>query len=401
MSWNLESIEDTTNKITKAIQSIEVKTEYVSPLQALNRILAEDITSDIDLPAYNKSIFDGYAIKQSEMLPNNRLKIIDLMSIESPFDGILGDNETVYIPTGGILPDNADRVIKIEDIQKIDDFIILPRTIPAYKGIMEKGEDMQKNELLLKKGTLLRPQDIGALCAIGCCEVNVKSKIRFSIISSGDEIIPYYQKPKYGQVRDINSSVLSALVIENGGEVVCQEILSDNYDNMLESIKAALEECDILLLSGGSSVGIKDYSSKLISEFGSILTHGISLKPGKPTIVAQSNCKNKILFGLPGHPASSAMVFQALIKPMMHKLLDRYDKYQLQITATVMEDIKSNVNRDVYQPVVISSNDNKTFVSPVYGKSGSIMFLCKSDGYIIVPKGQDVLKDDDVSINLF
>ncbi len=379
---------------------------------ALRRVLAEDIVAMENIPGFNRSTVDGYALKASDTfgasggLPaylevTGEIKMSEIPSL------LIRSGRAVQISTGGMLPEGADAVVMLEYTEKIDKAMIeVNRPVAAWENVLKEDEDIKKDEIVFKKGHSLRPQDIGLLAALGWENIPVYKKIGIAIISTGDEIVPIYSLPKRGQVRDINSYALGAEVEETGCIPYYRGIIADNEIALEEELSQCLKqnEIDMILVSGGSSVGSRDYTLRVLSHLGppGILVHGLALKPGKPTIISLS--QQKPIIGLPGHPASALLVFKNVVSKIIADLKGEIPRYGLvkTIEALLEKNIASEGGKEEFIRVLLKKKDNQLWAVPVLGKSGMISTLAKADGYIKVDLNQEGLyKGEKVTVNLF
>jgi molybdopterin molybdotransferase len=317
--FNVCSIEEAKKRIKEAFGGFELLSEKVSLLDSFDRYNYMDIKSDELLPQFNRSTVDGYAIKSTDSYGcsdtmQNFLRVVGEIEMGMLSNIKINEGEAVYVPTGGMVPDGADSVIMIEHIEKVSPTEIAINKPVAYgNNIIFMGDDIKPGDMVVQKGRKINTADIGKLAALGIYEINVYKKMSFSIISTGDEIVDIDKKPGPGEIRDINGYVLHAIIKEIGGVVKNRVIAVDDYNILKKSLEDALEISDIVLISGGSSVGEKDYTKSVIAQLEGrgVFVEGISIKPGKPTIIGES--KNKLIFGLPGHPVSAIIVFKVFI----------------------------------------------------------------------------------------
>ena len=268
------------------------------------------------------------------------------------------------------------------------------------------GEDARRDERILKGGHRLRPQDIGALAGLGITDVWVYEKPRVSIISTGDEIVPAGEPVKPGQVRDINSYTLSGLILDDGGIPVKKGIFNDRYEIIKDVVKASLKSSDMVLITGGSSVGMKDMTSRVIGDLGKpgVLFHGVSLKPGKPMIGGV--IENIPVFGLPGHPAAVNVCFEVFIRPVLEIQSgcneNRFDKEKRTVQARIAKNISSSPGREEHIGVALEERNGELWAIPLLGKSGLITTLTRADGTAVIPlKKLGVHEGEIIEVRLF
>lgn len=387
--FNTISADKAIDLMNDNFEQFKIGKERVGLLESTNRILAEDVFSTIDVPEFDRSTVDGYAILtrdshgSSQSIPT-MLNILGKIKIGNYVEEEIISGQAMYIPTGGMLPKGADGVIMIEDVELMDEDTLLGyKPISKGQNIIFKGDDIKKGQLALKKGSKLRPEDIGVLAALGIGEVEVYEKVKFYIISTGDEIIDLDEELTIGKIRDINSYTLAGLIEEVGGQISGKNIVRDNYEALRDEVEKALAISDIVLISGGSSVGTMDFTHKVIDSFQGkgVFIHGLSIKPGKPTIVGEGN--GKPIIGLPGHPISSIVVFKALVEEFIyHKLKMAHIKPQ--VKASVDSNFPSDPGKQTYHMVSLKKLGDSYIASPIFGKSGMISLMSKADGYIII-----------------
>ncbi|WP_352419647.1 gephyrin-like molybdotransferase Glp [Proteiniborus sp.] len=399
--FNVVSVEEGKKMMLETFKEFNFELEEINILDSINRVLAEDILAYNNVPEFNRSTVDGYAVKSSdthgasESIPSF-LSLLGEVRMGENTDIKISSGEAIYVPTGGMIPDGADAVIMIEYAEKLDD-----STLMAYKPLscgentILKGDDIKKGEKVIEKGKKLTPQDIGALAALGISKIKVFKKPRFFIISTGDEIVDIDEKLTMGKVRDINGYALYSLIVKLGGEVVGRSIVKDDFELLRNSVEEALFLSDIVIISGGSSVGTRDYTSKVINSFNGkgVFIHGVSIKPGKPTIIGEG--KGKPIIGLPGHPVSSVIVFKVFIEYFMKYMMNVKENIN-KTTAILDFNFPSSPGKETYQMVNTIERNGKTYAVPSFGKSGMITLLSKSDGYIVLKPHEEGISKGDV-----
>ena len=393
-----ENVLEAGTALEKLISNIRVdklRETQVRIEDSLGMVSSRDIISSEDLPSFARSTVDGYAVRAgdtfgaTEAMPAylNLFKEV-LMSEKADFR--LPADSASKIPTGGMLPENADAVVMFEHVQIVDKHMIeaLKPVAPA-ENVVQVGEDVKKGEVVVRRGQRMRPQDIGACAGIGVTEISVYERPVVSIISTGDEIVPAGVSPEAGQVRDINSYVISAMVLESGAVSIKKGIFKDEYKVLREAIETAMADSGAIVLSGGTSVGTKDMVARIIDDIGSpgVLFHGVSLKPGKPMIGGVM--KGIPIFGLPGHPAAVSICFELFIRPVLHLLSglkERWPQYSSRtVRARVSKNIASSQGREEHVRVMLEDREGELWAVPVLGKSGLITTLVKADGTIVIP----------------
>ena len=379
---------------------------------ALHRILSKEVIVPANLPGFNRSIMDGYAIKAedsfgaSDSLPSY-LKVIGEIQMGCRPEFKIGLGEIAKISTGGMLPEGANAVMMLEYTEQIDNTSIeVRKSVSPWENVVREDEDLKAGEIILKKGHKLRPQDIGALAGIGKANIEVYKKPKIAIISTGNEIIPIQNKPQIGQVRDINSYTLGTCVEEAQGIPIYKGIIRDENYLLERKIREAIDKdkVEVVIISGGSSVGSRDITLEVLDKLGKpgILVHGVSIKPGKPTIIAVTN--NIPIFGLPGHPVSAMIIFDLFIRPLINWLQGSdydYDSKK-KIEATLISNVASDPGREEYIRVFLCKKGGKFYAEPILGKSGLISTMVRASGLIKIELNIEGLeKGSKVAVRLF
>ena len=379
---------------------------------ALHRFLAEDIVAPANLPGFNRSTMDGYAIRAEDSfgatgnLPSY-LKIIGEIKMGVKPEFRINSGEAVKISTGGMLPEGANAVMMVEYTEQIDDTTIeARRSISPWENVVRKDEDLKTGEIILRKGSRLRPQDIGVLAGIGKTNIKIYRKPKIAIISTGNEIIPAKGKLLIGQVRDINSYTLGACIEEAGGTPAYRGIIKDKVILLEQEIKKTIKEdkVEAVIISGGSSVGIRDITLEVLNRLGKpgVLIHGVSVKPGKPTILAIAD--NRPIFGLPGHPVSAMIIFDLFVRPLINWLQGGEYNYCFakEIEAELTCNVFSDSGREDYVRVFVYKEDEKFYAKPIPGKSGLISTMVRASGLIKIGLNVEGLeKASKVMVKLF
>ena len=372
-------------------------TELVSLTAAMGRVLAEDIAATEYVPDFDRSTVDGYAVRARDTFgcTDSIPAILPLqgevfMGEGAEFD--LNPEECVAVPTGGALPKGADSVVMVEYTEDYGDGTIgISKSAAPGQNMIFRGDDVFPGKVILKKGRVLSCQDIGALAAIGRVQVPVVKKITVGVISTGDELVPPEVTPGPGQVRDVNSPMLEAMLGAFGVQVINYGIVIDNEALLTEKVTKAAAECDAVLLSGGSSVGVKDAACRIIESMGKLLLHGIAIKPGKPTIIGKAGVKP--LVGLPGHPVAAYFVTKLFILPLLGRLMGRIQE-NYTTTAKITESVSANHGRAQYHCCRLERRNGELYAYPIRGKSGLITTLAGADGYFCIDRDCEGLPQD-------
>ncbi|MDR6120925.1 molybdopterin molybdotransferase [Bacillus sp. SLBN-46] len=357
--------------------------------EALHYILAEPVVAKENVPSFDRSTVDGYAVKakdtygSSESMPGFLTGTGEVKMGEVPHS-MVGPGNAVYVPTGGMMPSGSDSVIMIEHCEDLDGLLNTYKQIAPGENVIRAGEDIKEGETLLTAGTKLRPQELGALASLGITHVTVFRQLKVAYLSSGDEIVPYQTETlQEGQIRDINHLTISGLAREWNVDVVYGGIVRDDFEVFRQKAKELYDQVDCLILSGGSSVGAKDYTTEVIQSLGNpgVFVHGISIKPGKPTILAMAD--GKPVIGLPGHPASAMIIFRLFGERILRKLMgEKVERKPERIFARITKNIPSSPGRSDYIRVRLVEKEGEWWAEPIIGKSGLITTLVKSDGIV-------------------
>ena len=378
----------------------------------LHRFLAEEIVAPANLPGFNRSTMDGYAIRAedsfgaTDSLPSY-LKIIGEIKMGVKPEFKINPGEVIKISTGGMLPEGANAVMMVEYTEQTDDTNVEVRSsISPWENVIRKDEDLKTGEIILRKGHRLRPQDMGVLAGIGKTNIKIYRKPKIAIISTGNEIIPAKEKPLIGQVRDINSYTLGACIEEAGGVPVYKGIIKDEVILLEQEIKKTIKEDKIeaVIISGGSSVGVRDITLEVLNRLGKpgVLIHGVSVKPGKPTILAIAD--NRPIFGLPGHPVSAMIIFDLFVRPLISWLQGEEYNYNSakEIEAELTCNMVSDSGREDYVRVFVYKEGEKFYAEPILGKSGLISTMVRASGLIKIGLNVEGLeKGSKVMVKLF
>jgi len=375
-------------------------TETIFIGDALNRILSQEIIAEEDLPNFRRTTMDGYALRAcdtfgaSENLPVFLELVGEIAMGQIPTD-IVTPGKAIRISTGGMIPEGADAVVMIEYCHSLDEKTIeVGRTVSPLENVIMPGDDFKKGIVIFERGAILRPQDIGILAGLGIQNITAHKRPKVAIISTGDEVIPIDQSPKPGQVRDINSYTLSAFCSQAGAIPVNLGLCKDNFSDLREIVAGAIETCDTVWISGGSSVGMRDMTLKVMESFDNaeLLVHGIAISPGKPAIIARIG--NKAVFGLPGHVASAMVVAEIFLNPFLSRLagvVNASDDHHFYLQAELTRNIESASGRDDYIRVKLNKRDGRIFAEPIFGKSGLISTLVEAHGLLKIDRNTEGL----------
>jgi len=397
--YNVHTLEETEALIKSHFSSFE--TEVVILDELLNRVLAKDVYASIQVPSFRRSTVDGYAVHASDTngaSDTMPMLLSDMGSVEmgKAAEQNLKANDTIYVPTGGMVPEEADAMVMIEYTERFseDTIGIMKQALPL-QHIVGVGSDIKIGDKILSKGQRLKARHIGALAATGIFEVCVYKKITATIISTGDELITTDQTLNVGEVFDINTHTLKHQAEILDIEVIQTHVLKDKRDLIKKTIEEGIKTSDITLISGGSSVGDKDYTADLIDEVSQedgVLIHGLAIKPGKPSIVGKVD--DKLVLGLPGHPVSALIVFDQLIRMYLSHM---HSYHYHTVTGCLTQNVHAAAGKETFVMVSIQGDE----ITPVLGKSGMITMMSRADGYIRIKANQEGLdKGESVTVYL-
>lgn len=401
----VKEIETVKNIIKQSFHDYQLGTMLVPAKQSLGYVTAEDIYSTEELPMFDKSTVDGYAVIDSVTRYASASSPIPLKLLGESLMGTactyqIDEETTVYVPTGGHIPLNTTAMVMIEDTEVLGNEILIQKAVSKWENILSKGSDIRRGELVLSKNTKITETVLGLLMAIGVQEVTVYKPLNVLVVSTGDEITDK-KKLSIGEVRDINTYTVAALLSNYNVKVTNSVVITDDFELYYQTVKKGFEENDLVISSGGSSVGEKDYTSKVLEKLhAEILVHGMNIKPGKPTVV--SKLEKKCFLGLPGHPTSAYIVLNELFPTLYHTIF-HLDMLPVKpyIKGVLDTRVHSKSGRKLYQIVSVSYTDS-VIVTPLFAKSGMIKSLSKAYGYIVINDNvEGVLAGETVKVYRF
>ncbi len=407
--YQLRSIDEVLTLIKKSFSPLSaVPQETVNTMEALGRVTAKAVVAPEDVPAFPRSTVDGYAVLAQdtygagESIPALLQKTGQVLMGRPAAPMAAG--EAVAVPTGGMLPPGADAVVMIEDTELLDDLVNCYRQVAPGDNVIRKGEDISLGREVIPKGRCLRSQEIGLLAALSISDITVTPKPRVGILSSGDEVTSWQTTTlELGKVRDSNGPALMAMVRQQGGTPVYGGIIEDDYETLQKTAMALLKEVDFLVLSGGSSVGARDHTARLLLEMNpaGLLVEGIAMQPGKPTLL--SSYQGKPVLGLPGHPVAALNVFTLLGTAIMNILTGKEEEaWQPTVTAVLTANVASKPGRTDYIRVKLQKTvDGEILATPIFGRSGLLSTLVDANGILMVEAGlEGILAGTKVQVTL-
>lgn len=368
--------------------------EEVSLWDALGRVLSMPIKAEEDLPAFPRATMDGFAVRAqdsfgaSEALPG-LFRLVGEVRMGEPPPKSIGSSEAMRVATGGMLPPGSDAVVMLEHCEVMDsDTLEVYRSVAPWENVVRPGEDVASGQELFPSGWVLRPQDLGLLAAMGTAWVRVHKKPVVAVLSTGDEVVAVEQRPAQGQVRDVNGISVCALVAWEGATPLPMGIVPDNQELLRQRLLEALDAADAVIVSGGSSVGTRDFILEVLQglDESQLLAHGVAVRPGKPTVVAQVN--GKPVLGLPGHPVSALVIMHLFGKPLLDRLSGRiYSHRPRPVRARITRNLASAQGREDYVRVVLEQKGEELWARPILGASGLIGTLARADGLVRIDPG--------------
>jgi len=385
--------------------------EKVALTEALDRVLSRDLTAPEDLPGFFRSTMDGYAVQAkstfgaTEGLPA-LFQLAGEVLMGKKAGLVVKEGQAAKIPTGGMVPEGADSVVMKEYCHRLDEETLeVSRAVSPLENVIGPADDFRQGVVFLRRGHRLRPQDVGVMAGFGTTEVPVFRRPRIAVISTGDEIVPIDRPPLPGQVRDINQYTLTALCRKAGADPVCMGLCPDDFDSLKGMMEKALDQADSVWISGGSSVGTRDMTLRVFESLPDfeLLVHGISISPGKPTIIGRSGTKTVV--GLPGHVASAivvASVFMARVISRLSGYAGLPRQWGADVEAELSRNIPSANGREDYVRVKLIETETGLIAVPVFGKSGLISTLVDADGLVRIHMNTEGLyQGERVKVMLF
>ncbi|UCE97820.1 MAG: molybdopterin molybdotransferase MoeA [Dehalococcoidia bacterium] len=369
--------------------------ERVSLEESLGRVLAEDIIAEHNTPPFNRVAVDGFAVIAADTFRSSRqnpktLEIVDVIYAGARPEKEVRAGTCIQVSTGVKMPNGADSVVMVEDIKFENNNIKVVKPIYPGANVAPIGEDVKKGELILKKGQLITPGNLGILASQGMENVTVYEKPKVAIIPTGDEITPIGQKLEETHIYDINSHTVSAIVNQNGGIAIRFAIISDTQESLKNAMIKALE-ADMVVFTGGSSVGERDILADVLDKEGEVLFHGIQIKPGKPTLFAVVD--DKPFWGMPGYPTSCLINAYLLLIPTIRKIARLPLARKIEVPAKLAENVSGSIGRKQFLPVYLEGD----MAVPLFKESGAITGTAKADGFIVVPENIDMIREGEVA----
>ncbi len=383
--------------------------ETVRTAEALDRVTFESIRSPAALPAFARSTMDGYAVRAADTFGASAslpayLTLAGEVAMGRAPDVAVAPGQAVLVHTGGMIPPGADAVVILENTQPSrENEIECVKAVAVGENVLRVGEDVAQGAEVLPAGHWLRPQDLGGLLALGIVEIRAAARPRVAILGSGDEVVPPEVEPRPGQIRDVNSYTIAGQVARAGGLPERRGIVLDDFEALRAAAERALAECDMLVLSAGSSVSVRDMTSRVIEGLGEpgVLVHGVALKPGKPVILAVAG--GKPVIGLPGNPVSAMVCADLFVAPAIYQMQGCLQPpAQSSLWARLTRNLASAPGREDYVPARLTQREGDWWAEPVFGKSNLIFTLIRADGMLKIPlDANGVSEGERVEVRLF
>jgi len=409
MFRKLVSVDEAKRILAKNFTPKPVGKELVPLSEAYNRILTRDVVSPLDIPPFNRSTVDGYTVKGADTFGAEEtrpiaLKLIGKVDVGEAPRVKVEKGTTAEIVTGAPIPEGADAVVIVENTVRKDKTVLVHESVSLGENVMKAGSDIRKGETVLKKGAILSPHEVGVLAAVGLSKVEVYKRPKVAIFSTGAEVVEPGKPLREGKIFNINAYALSAAVAECGGQPLYMGVVQDETEQMTTAFKKALNTTDVVITSGGVSVGPTDIIPKVLDTLGKpgVIVYGIAIRPGKPTTIAIIN--NKPVFSLPGHPASTLLIFHLFVRSALFHMAGRKEDPPLTVNAVTSERLFPSRGRRTYVTVTLKRDKSRRIVaSPVpAGLYGAITTLAKADGFTVIHESQQFIeKSQIVKVELF
>jgi molybdenum cofactor synthesis domain-containing protein len=409
MFRKLMTFDEAKKAISDHLKPASLGEEEAVLLEAFNRVLKQDVVSTLDIPPFNRSTVDGYAVKAEDTFGADenspvKLKVTGSISVGEQPNVFLTKGEAVEIVTGAPMPEGSNAAVMVEDTEREDSQLNVFAPITVNQNVMKKGSDIKNGDVLLKKGQLLGSAEIGILAALGLTKVKVSKIPIVAVLSTGGEITEPGKELPPGKIYDINAYSISTAVIESGGKPIYFGVVPDDKAALTKVLQTAVASADIVITSGGVSVGPRDYTPQIVDSLGKpgIIVYGIAVKPGKPTTVGFIG--DKPIFSLPGNPTSALLIFYLLARPLIQQLAGRPVVGMKLVRAFAGSRMFSAKGRRTFVMVKLEfDKECRLIVEPVEsGASGAITTLAKADGFVEIAENEQFIDvDEEVEVALF
>jgi molybdopterin molybdotransferase len=396
----LTSVDDALFLFLKELKPTRLGVDYVPINEALERVAAENILAPNDLPRFDRSAMDGYAMKANDTVEASEFKpkLLKLTRKDSVNKG-----EATQIWTGGMLPKGADAVVMLEHTRKAEGGMEVLVALTPGENISKRGEDVRKDEIVAKAGIRLLPQHLGLLAGLGITHINVARKPKVALLSTGSELVEFGQKPKLGQIINANQLILSAMCKQIGAEPVNLGLARDQLDEITRRIGEAVKQADVVITTGGTSVGHADLVPIAVNKLGQhgVIIHGIAMRPAMPTALAI--VQGKPVFILSGYPVAAMVGFEVFVRPTILKLSGIEDEPRPVLKARLTRRVASALGRRVYLRVYVFEKEGEFLAEPIRTRGSSVLStMTKANGYVVIPEDREGLEESEtVIVHLF
>lgn len=397
----LTSVDDALQTFFAALQVKQLKTISIPLVSALNRVLAEDITAKVDLPRFDRSAVDGYAVRAEDTIAATQFKP---RTLQLTNHDVIGDKQTRQVWTGTSIPKRANAVVMLEDTKRIRDKIEVWGPVTPGENVSKRGEDIREGEVAASAGMRLRPEHLGLIAALGVGEVNVFERPRIAVLATGNELVKLGGKLRKNQIFEVNKLVLSSLCSELDAEAIDLGIARDDVDEILEKLKLGLEKADALITCGGTSVGGADLVPDAVNKIGKpgVLVHGVAMRPAMPTALAIVDGKPMLI--LPGNPVAAIVGFEVFGRPLIFRMLGlKQAECRFTVQAKMTRRIATTLGRKNFVRVSVFEQTGQLFAEPISARGSSmISTMTKANGYAVAPENREGLeKGEQVSVQMF
>lgn len=405
---NALSVEQAHQRILDATQKMDAtasaNVEYLPTLKSFNRVLAQDIRSGIEVPAYTNSAMDGYAMNGEDLKQQDklRLRVVATVFAGAPVDQHIQRGECARIMTGAPMPAGTDSVVMQEYVTRHEDFIEIEAGQTPQQNVRQAGEDIQRGQIVLKAGTRIGAAEMGLIASVGVAEVCVYRRVRVAFFSTGDELAPLGGPLKAGQIYDSNRYTLTGQLAKFDADIIDMGVIADQPDAVEKALSEASQNAEILITTGGVSVGDADYVKAALEHLGQVNFWKISMKPGRP--LAFGHIGECLFFGLPGNPVSSMVTFMQFVLPALRKRAGENNRNPLLFTAICTDDLRKRSGRMEFQRAILSWDEEKGLLASSTGKQDSHLLtsMSRSNAFILLPSESTGVKaGDQVTVQLF
>ncbi|MGA2309697.1 MAG: gephyrin-like molybdotransferase Glp [Candidatus Bathyarchaeia archaeon] len=397
----LTSVDNALEKFFAAVEFKQPKTLAVPLNCALNRVLGENVVAKVDVPRFNRSAVDGYAVNAGQTVGATQFKP-KVFQLTNTSRTDVGRAKQVW--TGNPIPEGADAVVMLEDTKPVKDRVDVWSQVTPGENVSKKGEDIRKGDVAAEVGTRLKPQHLGLIAALGMSKVKVFDKPKIAVLATGNELVELGNRLEGSQIFDTNKLVLSALCSDLGAEPLDMGIARDDVDEISERLRIGLEKSDVIITSGGTSVGGSDFVPDAVNRVAKpgVIVHGVAMRPAMPTALAAANGKPILI--LPGNPVAAIIGFEVFARPLICRMLGmKRVEPRLTVEAKMTRGIATALGRRNFVRVRVFRHDDELLAEPISARgSGMISTMTKANGFVIVPENREGLEEKEpVSVQLF